>query len=122
MSLSVKRLTNGDKEVITVRNAGVDPPIFEIFNCREDVDVSIRHYVPDKATYVSLNLALSNGVADVLYPGYPMCCLLEYEGKPCIGDACKHSRFSAPNECLADCPLIGTDKEFIPNAVLSDGC
>lgn len=87
MSLDIRYVTNGKKEIIRVIDGCNDT--FNVYNKREDVPKSIRHYVPEKVKFVGPDLARIFGVLDILYPGFPNCGLEGYTDKKCIGDSCK---------------------------------
>jgi len=117
MSLNIRYLTNGTITVYTVRNNGVDPPIFEIYYNLEDIDITIRHYAPVREpVHCEPYLARIFGVLDLFYPDNPICPLKEYTkhiNEPCIGDSCRYRAGSGdPDEGF--CPLIGTPQEYKP--------
>ena len=70
MSLCIRHLTSGGREVFTVHNKGVSPTSYEIFDNREDIDWRIRHYAPEEPEYCSPDLAKQLGVFEKLYPGF----------------------------------------------------
>ena len=91
MSLEIRYLTNGEREIFTVRNEGVRPPTFDIYDKRSDIDVNIRHYAPEgNPVYCSPALAEIHGVQDVLYPNHPKCVLPKYADRLCVTDGCKY--------------------------------
>ena len=95
MSLQIRYLTNGEKEIFTVRNAGITPPTFEIFEKREDIDERIRHYAPKSdPVFCKPDLARIFGVLDIFYPNHPDCGrtdLKEHNVKKCIAEQCKYA-------------------------------
>ena len=92
MSLQVRYLTNGEREVFTVLNSGVRPISFEIFDKREDIDPRISHLVPTgDPVFCGPDLAHMFGVQGLFYPDFPRICTLKgYEDKRCIAELCKH--------------------------------
>lgn len=90
MSLNIRYLTNGEKEVFTITNTGVTPNEFCVVNSREEIDESIRHYAPEKPQFCSVDIARMFGVLDIFYPDNPKCTMDGHIGKPCIADACKY--------------------------------
>ena len=90
MSLNIRHLTNGEKALFTVSNTGVTPAVFEIFNKRDDIDKSIRHYAPSgNPVFCDPELAHIFGVLYLFYPNHPNCVKPEYSGKICIAKSCK---------------------------------
>jgi len=118
MSLNIRYLTNGIKSVYTVRNAGVTPTTFEIFDRREDIDIRIRHYAPTgDPVHCEPDLARMFGVLDLFYPNFPNCPMPEYSNSKCIAESCKYNNYSGDPE-QGKCPLIGTPLEYHPNSAL----
>ena len=100
MSLNIRYLTNGEMEVFTVSNTGVNPPTFQVFEKREDIDPSIRHYAPSgEPTMCKPDLARMFGVLDLFYPGHPNCAIPRYADKKCIAESCKYSPNGEWEEC-----------------------
>jgi len=90
MSIDVRYVTNGKKSGYYVRNSGVDPMTIDIFDKKEDVPESIRHYCPDgEPDFWGPDMARFMGVRDILYPNFPLCCHPEYLGKVCIAESCR---------------------------------
>ena len=106
MSLSIRYLTNGEKELFTVSDTGIEPPTFEIFDKRDDIDINIRHYAPKgEPVFCKPDLARIFGVLDIFYPNHPNCILPKYSGKKCIAESCKYSNYSCEPE-RGTCPRI----------------
>ena len=95
MSLNIRHLTNGKLEVFTVSNTGTEPPTFEIFHSRDDIDKSLRDDVPvGKALYCGPDSARMFGVLDLFYPNHPNCGLADlkpHNVKRCIAESCKYA-------------------------------
>lgn len=87
MSLDMRYLTNGKKEIYTVRDSL--HMTFNVYEKREDVPENIRHYVPEKVQYAGPDLARIFGVLDILYPNFPKCGWEGYTDRLCIGDGCR---------------------------------
>ena len=90
MSLNIRYLTNGEKEVFTVSNIGVTPPTFEIFEKREDIDKNIRHYAPKEPKYCDPDIAQMFDVLDIFYPNQPNCVVPKWKNTICIENSCRH--------------------------------
>ena len=95
MSLNIRWLTNGKKEIFTVRNSGVEPVSFEVFERCEDIDESIRHYAESikKPTYCGPDLANMFRVLDIFYPNHGTCGrddLKPHNPTRCIAESCKY--------------------------------
>lgn len=99
MSLNIRYLSNGEKEVFRVLHT--DTGEKEIYSKREEIPDSIRHYVPEKVQIVEPDTARIFGVLDVLYPNHPKCGMPEYDGKICIAESCIHG---GENGQYKDCP------------------
>ena len=110
VSLHIRYLTNGNKELYTVRNASAYPITFDVFENREDIDERIRHYAPDGEPVFCLpDLARTFGVLDLFYPNHPInlnCSLPKHSSKKCIWESCKHNIDSREPE-HGTCPRHG---------------
>lgn len=85
MSLDVRHLSNGEKEIYSVTDFGVRT----IYERLEDVPKSIRYYAEkEKLKVVKPDMARMLGVLDVLYPNFPNCGMEGYENKKCIAESC----------------------------------
>lgn len=102
MSVDVRYITNGEKTGYYVRNAGVAPTTIDIYEKKEDVPESIRHYCPDgEPKFWGPDMARIMGCQKLLYPNFPKeCGRPEYVGKNCIAESCKY----APDEDWTKCP------------------
>lgn len=91
MSIDVRWLTNGEKEIYWIRDAVAET--VNIYDSLEQVPKSIRHYAekiknpqvcePDLARYF--------GVQKELYPDWPKPCgHPDFKGKNCIAEMCKY--------------------------------
>ena len=95
MSLYIRHLTNGKREIFTISNTGVTPPKFEIVESLADIDERIRHYAPKgKPVFCLPDLARVFGVLDLFYPNHPInlyCALPKHSNKKCIWESCKYN-------------------------------
>lgn len=104
MSLDMRYLTNGKKEIYTVRDSL--HMTFNVYNKREDVPESVRHYIPEKVQYAGPDLARILGVLDILYPGFPNCGMNNYTDKKCIGDSCRFCEGLDKDYAYTNCPYF----------------
>lgn len=107
MSLDIRYLTNGKKEIYTVRDSSAET--FDVYEKREDIPKSIIHYVPDKVMFAGPDLARVLGALDVLYPNFPKCGLEGYTNKLCIGDSCRFCDGLDKDYSYTDCPYFDND-------------
>lgn len=85
MSLNVRHLTNGEKEIYAIKDFG----ILKIFNSLDEVPKQIRpHAKHEKLIMVGPDMARILGVLDVLYPNFPNCGMENYIGKKCVAESC----------------------------------
>ena len=104
MSLDIRHVTNGDKTIYAVIHT--DTGEREIFNTRDDVPESIRHYAPTgEPKFTEPDMARILGVQDVLYPDFPKCKMPGYEDRICIAESCKNAE-----PTYKDCPYF--DKAY----------
>lgn len=90
MSLSIRYLTNGTRNIYRVRNSGVDPVAIDIYENRADIPISIRHYAPTgEPKFVGPDIARFYGILDELYPNFPTCGHPDYLGDKCVAESCK---------------------------------
>ena len=90
MSIDIRHITNGVKSGYYVRNARVEPMPIDIYNQKEDIPKSIRHYAKDgEPVYWGPDMARIMGCQKLLYPDFPLeCGYPEYTGQICIGESC----------------------------------
>lgn len=91
MSLDIRYLTNGTKNVYVVVDSASRPVSVSYYDTRDEIPVQIRHYAPEgKPMFVGPDEARLFFAMKVLYPEL-MC---EYCGKPgysgavCIFESC----------------------------------
>ena len=91
MSLDIRYLTNGTKNVYVVVDSASRPVSVSYYDTRDEIPVQIRHYAPEgKPMFVDPDEARLFFAMKVLYPEL-MC---EYCGKPgysgavCIFESC----------------------------------
>lgn len=90
MSLDIRYLTNGEKKLYIVRHT--DTGEREIYNTRDEVPQSIRHYAKEgEPKMVEPDIARMFGVLDIFYPNHPKCTMKGYEDKICIAESCKYA-------------------------------
>ena len=90
MSLDIRHVTNGKKTIYRVIDGSAET--FDIYENREDIPESIRHYAPKgEPKFVGPDLARIFGVRDILYPNFPNCGHPEFAGRSCIAEACKYA-------------------------------
>lgn len=98
MSLNIRYLTNGIHSVYTVTNTAVTPNTFAIYDKRDDIDISMRHYAPDKPQFCIPDTARMFGVLDLFYPNHPKCIREKYGDKICLGMGCRYHPNSKEKE------------------------
>lgn len=108
MSLDVRWLTNGDKNVYTVRDKVADT--FNTYDSLEDIPASVRYYAAkiEKPMLCEPDTARFFGVIKVFYPDWPKKCgHPEYQGKYCIAEMC---RFGGENKGWEKCKYFTNEK------------
>lgn len=91
MSIDIRHITYGTKEGYYVRDTLNET--ITIYDTKEDIPKSIRHYAPDKKPrYWGPDIARIMGARKLLYPDFPehACGLSGYEGKECVAESCKY--------------------------------
>ena len=69
MSLDIRYVTNGTKTFYRVIDSAAET--FNIYNTRDEIPSSIRHYAPKgEPKFVGPDLARIFGVCDILYPNF----------------------------------------------------
>lgn len=109
MSLDIRHVTNGEKELYVIINTGTVPKTCCAVENVSEIPDSIRDYVPDgKPKFVGPESAFRLGVRDELYPSFPTHCgHPEYSDKRCIAEDCKYA-----TPTYKDCPYFkGVDRE-----------
>lgn len=93
MSVDVRYVTNGNKTGYYVRDSLSDPTTIKIYENKEDVPESIRHYCPDgKPKYWGPDMARIMGCQKLLYPDFPKPCgHPDFSGENCIAESCMYS-------------------------------
>jgi len=108
MSLDIRYITNGVKTIYRVIDGSAES--FNIYNNRDDIPKSIRHYAPKgEPKFVGPDMATIFGVRDILYPNFPNCGLPDYAGRRCIAESCKF----AENGDWSKCPYFDKKYELI---------
>lgn len=105
MSLSIRYLTNGKKNVYLVVDTAARPISIKYYDTRDEIPVQIRHYTPEgNPKFVGPDLARSLYVMDALYPELmdERCNKPRYSGDVCIFESC--------NEPWKSCRYRYTDK------------
>lgn len=105
MSLDVRYVTNGKVSVYRVIDSAAGT--FNVYEKKEDIPQSIRHYAPEEPQFAGPELAASFGVQHILYPNFPTCGHPDYKGKSCLAEYCKF----AEQGDYATCPYF--DKSYI---------
>lgn len=106
MSLNVRWLTNGKKEVYTVVNSS--EKTFDVYSSIREIPVEIRHYadIIKKPTFCGPDLSRMFGVQEIFYPDFPKVCNHpDYIGKMCIAESCKY----AEDDNWEKCPYFPKD-------------
>lgn len=115
MSLDIRFLTNGEKEVFTVRDSSQSPPSFNIYEKREQIPKSIRHYADSKLkpTFCKPDSARVFGVLDLFYPDHGSCRLGGAKNSKCLAESCaavdsaewrRIQGLNKPARCWTECP------------------
>lgn len=93
MSIDIRHITNRKRTGYYVRNARVTPETVDIYNTKEEIPESIRHYAPDgNPKYWGPDMAKIMGCQNLLYPDWPkLCGHPDYDGKTCIAESCKYA-------------------------------
>lgn len=87
MSLNIRHLTNGEKTFYVVTHT--DTGERELYNTRDEVPQSIRHYAKEgEARFIEPDTARLLGVQDILYPNFPNCTMYGYSNRICIAESC----------------------------------
>lgn len=105
MSLDIRYVTNGTVSVYRVLDSAAEA--FNIYEKKEDIPQSIRHYAPDTPKFAGPDFAAWIGVQHILYPNFPKCGHPEFVGKACIAESCK---YAAEAGAYVACPYF--DKNY----------
>lgn len=92
MSLDIRYLTNGTKNVYVVVDTSLRPVPVNYYDTRDEIPVQIRHYAPEgKPMFVGPNGARNLFAMKALYPDLmnERCSLPEFVGLPCIFESCQ---------------------------------
>ena len=91
MSLEIRYLTNGTKNVYVVVDSASRPVSVNYYETRDEIPVQIRHYAPEgKPMFVGPDGARKLFAMKALYPDLmnERCSLPEFVGLPCIFESC----------------------------------
>lgn len=91
MSLDIRYLTNGTKNVYVVAEKDVTPVAVHFYSERDEIPYQIRHYAPKgKPMFVGPDGARLLFAMKALYPEliHEFCDKPEYAGSPCIFESC----------------------------------
>lgn len=91
MSLGIRYLTNGTKNVYIVIDSASRPVSVNYYDTRDEIPVQIRHYAPEgKPMFVGPDSARNLFAMNALYPEliHEFCDKPEYAGSPCIFESC----------------------------------
>ena len=91
MSLEIRYLTNGTKNVYVVVDTSLRPVSVNYYDTRDEIPIQIRHYAPEgKPMLVGPDGARLFFAMKVLYPELmcKYCGKPEYAGSPCIFESC----------------------------------
>lgn len=91
MSLDIRYLTNGTKNVYVVVDSASRPVSVNYYDTRDEIPVQIRHYAPEgKPMFVGPDGARLLFAMKVLYPDLmnERCSFPEFVGLPCIFESC----------------------------------
>lgn len=94
MSLDIRYLTNGTKNVYVVVDSASRPVSVNYYETRDEIPVQIRHYAPEgKPMFVGPDGARNLFAMKALYPDLmnERCSLPEFVGLPCIFELCQLS-------------------------------
>ena len=110
MSISVKHIkfsTNG-KEYYYVRNTGVRPINYNLYETIEDVPKDIRHLCLDKTEVEEIGpgMAAFLGVGKILCPDLPACDHPHFLNTECLAELCRY----APKDNWRKCPYFKKEK------------
>lgn len=92
MSLDIRYLTNGTKNVYVVVDSASRPVSVNYYDTRDEIPVQIRHYAPEgKPMFVGPDGARNLFAMKALYPDLmnERCSLLEFVGLPCFFESCQ---------------------------------
>lgn len=91
MSLDIRYLTNGTKNVYVVVDSASRPVSVNYYDTRDEIPVQIRHYAPEgKPMFVGPDGARPLSAMKVLYPELmcEYCRKPGYSGAVCIFESC----------------------------------
>ena len=91
MSLDIRYLTNGTKNVYVVVDSASRPVSVNYYDTRDEIPVQIRHYASEgKPMFVGPDGARNLFAMKALYPDLmnERCSLPEFVGLPCIFESC----------------------------------
>lgn len=92
MSLDIRYLTNGTKNVYVVVEKDVTPVAVHFYSERDEIPYQIRNYAPKgKPMFVGPDGARNLFAMKALYPDLmnERCSLPEFVGLPCIFESCQ---------------------------------
>lgn len=94
MSLAIRYLTNGEKNVYVVVDTAAKPISIKYYDTLDEIPVQIRHYAPDgEPMFVGPDGARNLFAMKALYPDLmkERCSLPDFVGNPCIFESCQLS-------------------------------
>lgn len=95
MSLDIRYLTNGKKNVYVVVDTAARPISIKYYDTRDEIPVQIRHYAPEgRPMFVGPGEARPLFAMKALYPDLmkERCALPDFVGAPCIFELCQLCR------------------------------
>lgn len=117
MSLNIRYLTNGHKNVYVVRELSQTPAFVGFYENKADIDSRILYYVPDgepvfcgpdQAWFFERHDAMK-GLLDYLYPNHPKCVIPEHSNKRCVAESCRYNVFGGESSEQDDTSIDWTD-------------
>ena len=96
MSLDIRYLTNGEKEIFVVINKGVSPIHVSVVDKRSEIDKRICRYAPNEPQFCEPDFAFRFGVQETLYPSLAGRKCVRTDLKPhnpdrCIFEGCRYN-------------------------------
>lgn len=105
MSLDIRYLTNGTKNVYVVAEKDVTPVAVHFYSERDEIPYQIRHYAPKgDPMFVGPEASRLFFAMDALYPELvnEHCNELDFAGAPCLFESCSLADWkTCKNRCTA---------------------
>lgn len=102
MSLDIRYLTNGTKNVYVVVDSASRPVSVNYYDTRDEIPIQIRHYAPEgKPRFVGPDAARIFFATEALYPElmHEYCDKPGYSGAVCIFESCTEPWKTCKHRC-----------------------